>query len=230
MTQELQYATFLLSNFIEEVLVLDTNATIRIVPKPDWISYETITDVLHDAHTSTKQSGMLFNASSQSVEKTISRLGENGLFYVALTSNNEVVAVGAISFSKLKSEWYGKGNMCGHIKMVGVRGDYKRMGLNNRIYENLENYGFLHADVLEMNTACQNHIVLDSNERHGWKYVDCKSFPSTNYYSYVMAKWKNGCPYSERKRKLIFFFRKLSVHILKKQNGSYRFPISLIKK
>ena len=210
---------------------MNTSDNIRIIPKPEWISYDEITDVLHDAHQSTKEGGMDFNAATQTSEKTIERLGNHGRFYVALTDDNSVAAVGAISFSRLKRAWYGKKNMmAGHIKMVGVRSAYKRRGLNNRLYEKLEKYGFSHADILVMNTACENRIVLDSNERHGWKYVDCKSFPSTNYYSYVMAKWKNGCPHSDLKRKTIFLIRKALVHAVRNKNGNYRPPFSLFKK
>ena len=81
-----------------------TSDEFRVIPKPEWVSYEEITDVLHDAHQSTKQGGMDFNAATQTSEKTIKRLGNHGRFYVALTEVNSVAAVGAISFSRLKRE------------------------------------------------------------------------------------------------------------------------------
>lgn len=202
----------------------------KIMEKPDWISYEEIADVLHDAHRANVKKGMHFVASSQDGAETERRLGEEGKFFVALSETNELIGVGAIAFMPSCRDWYGKGQACGEIKMVGVPEKYKGKGISTAIYHALEEYGFSRCDLLVMNTAKDNRIVLDSNARHGWEYVDFKSWKKTDYYSACMAKWKNGCPYNKFIRRLMFNFRRVYTFAVRKENGELRFPLNRIKK
>lgn len=201
-----------------------------VIEKPDWISYEEIADLLHDAHRSNVEKGMHFVASSQDGAETERRLGEEGKFFVALSENNELIGAGAIAFMPACKDWYGKGQACGEIKMVGVRDRYKGRGISSALYKALEEYGFSRCDLLVMNTARDNRMVLESNARHGWVYIDYKSWKKTDYYSVCMAKWKNGCPYNDLYRRLMFHYRKIYTLAVRRVNGELRFPLNMIKK
>ena len=202
----------------------------HVIEKPDWISYDDIAEILHDAHKSNVKKGMHFVASYQDGAETERRLGDEGKTFVALSEDNELVGTGSIAFHKSCKDWYGKGRRCGEIKMVGVPEKYKGKGISTAIYHALEEYGFSRCDLLVMNTAKDNRIVLDSNARHGWEYVDFKSWKKTDYYSACMAKWKNGCPYNKFIRSLMFNFRRVYTFAVRKENGELRFPLNRKKK
>lgn len=201
----------------------------RVVEKPDWISYDMIAEVLHDAHKSNVEKGMRFVASFQDGRETERRLGECGKFFVALTDEDEIAGVGAVSLHDSCTGWYGKKQPYSEIKMVGVPEKYKGLGISSALYRKMEEFGFSVNELMIMNTARDNHIVLDSNARHGWTYVDYKSWPRTDYYSPVMAKWKNGCPYSLKFCRLMFNYRRLYTILVRRKNGQQRLLFRLLK-
>lgn len=203
---------------------------IRIIEKPEWISFEEITDVLHDAHRSNTDSGMQFKAAVQTPQDTEKRLGSDGRFFVALTDDSYLAGVAAISYHESGSYWFNKGRPCMEVKMVGVREAFKGRGISGMLYSKMEEYGFSRVDILFMNTAEENQIVLKSNGHHGWRFVDYKHWPETNYYSPFMAKWKNGCPYSDSYRHIRFMLRYFRARLLRTKSGSYRMPFALIKR
>ena len=207
----------------------------RIIGKPDEISYEEITDVLHEAHASTADKGMHFVALTQTAEETRKRLGEDGKFFVALArsedgSGEEILAgVGAVAFYKSCKGWYGKGQPYADIKMVGVRNEFKGQGISSALYRALEEYAFSRVDLITMNTAEDNAIVLDSNARHGWKRVDFRSWSKTDYYSVVMAKWKDACPFSDAAVKRHYELSKAKTRLLRNADGKRRGVVVLRK-
>ena len=201
----------------------------RVIEKPDWITYDMIAEILHDAHRSNVEKGMHFVASYQDGEETERRLGDGGKFFVALTDDNTIVGVGAVSLHESCTGWYGKKQPYGEIKMVGVPEKYKGLGISSALYKKMEEFGFSVNELMVMNTARDNNIVLDSNARHGWTYVDYKSWSRTDYYSPVMAKWKNGCPYSKAFCRLMFNYRRLYTILVRRKNGQQRLIFGLLK-
>ena len=196
---------------------------IEIIQKPDQISLEQITDLLHEAHTSTAGKGMHFMAYTQTPEDTKRRLGNNGVFYVALC-DGELAGCAAVRFHDKGKKWYCKDPEYAEIKMVAVGNQYKGLGLSNKLYEALEDYAFARCDFITMNTAVENTLVVERNKRHGWKVIDYCSWKSTDYYSVVMGKWKN-CPFSDRYIKTRYLVREKIVNLIKDRNGDFRIPI-----
>ena len=196
---------------------------IEITIKPDWISLEQITELLHDAHTSTAGEGMHFQAYSQTVEDTKRRLGNDGLFFVALC-DGVLAGCAAVVFHPKSSKWYCTDKEYAEIKMVAVGSRFKGMGISNSLYRALEKHAFTRCGLVIMNTAEENRIVVDSNLRHGWKLIDYLSWCNTDYYSVIMGKWEK-CPYSDRYVDRRYHLRKLMVRIAKDRNGRYRIPL-----
>ena len=202
----------------------------KIQQKPEWISYDEIVDVLKDAHTDTADKGMHFTALTQTPEETEKRVLEhNGVFFVALSQDNELLGVGAILFHKKGHSWYNRNKPYAAITMVGVRKKVKGKGISNGIYREMEKLGFSRVNILTMNTAENNKIVLESNFRHGWKYVDVKSWSNTDFYSIAMAKWKDGCPYHKLFLQIMYKERQIMTHLIFKENGEYRMLLSAIR-
>ena len=95
-----------------------------IMEKPDWVSYEEIADVFHDAHRTNVKKEMHFVASSQDGAETERRFEEEGQFFVALSETNELIGAEANMFIPSCRDWYGKGQAGGEIKRVGVHDRY----------------------------------------------------------------------------------------------------------
>lgn len=195
---------------------------IMITEKPDRISLEEITAVLHEAHESTAGSGMHFWARTQTAEDTRKRLGDDGVFYVAL-DGEELAGCAAVIFHPPGKKWYNSNSEYAEIKMVAVRKTYKGLGISNLLYDALEARAFKRVGFISMNTADDNKLVVDRNLRHGWKLIDYCSWRNTDYYSVVMGKWKN-CPYTDQQLKNKFKSRKRMVRLFKNQKGQYRVP------
>ena len=195
---------------------------ITVTEKDETVSFEDLTSFLHDVHQSTVSNGMHFAAASQNAQETQKRLGSRGTFFVARTKEKELVGCGAVSYGTVCPNWFARNKPYCEIKMVGVKPAFRGQGINNRIYEALENYGFTMANILTMNTAVDNKIVIQSNLRHGWVIVGYTSWKTTDYYSVIMAKWKRECPYNQF---TLFIVSKLSwikVHFLKDRFGNTR--------
>lgn len=78
--------------------------SLRILPKPDWVSWDEITAVLHDAHKSTVANGMNYLASRQDPSETKKR-AQNGVCYVALV-NKRVVGTMTVRKCGPGGKWY----------------------------------------------------------------------------------------------------------------------------
>lgn len=88
-------------------LVLENG--IRIVKKPDYITYEQIQECLDKAHEVNAKKGLNYATQGQSVEKLIEKL-KDSVTYVALTPDNEVVATASVLFRKI-NYWYHNGDI-----------------------------------------------------------------------------------------------------------------------
>ena len=174
---------------------------------------------------------MHFTALTQTAEETKKRIEENnGVFFVALSQEKALVGVGAIMFHEKGKSWYNRNKPYAAITMVGVRKAFKGKGISNSLYREMEKLGFSLVTILTMNTAENNRIVLDSNYRHGWKYVDMKSWSNTDFYSVCMAKWRDGCPYHKLFLDFKYLEKKVKTYLIYREDGKYRLLFSLLRK
>lgn len=201
----------------------------RIVEQPESVKDEDLAVLLRDAHQATRAQGMLFKAATGTGADLRKRLGENGKFFVAITEDNEIAGVLGVSLCTNCRTWCGYGKPYVNIHMVGVATRFKRQGINGKLYARGCEYGFQFADMLLMNTSEDNIVVIDSNLRHGWKIVDYISAKGTNYYSVVMAKWRDVCPYSDIYIRYRFTLRKIRTKAIYREDGSYRKWARIVK-
>lgn len=201
----------------------------KIIKKPDEVSFDEVAEVLHDAHRSNQEKGMIFPAGYQSGEELREHLGETGTFYLAYNDKNDLCAVGALKY-RYWNKWFCKGVLCGDILSVGVRQRYKGMGISKKMFLFLEEEAFRHCDLVTMNTAEHNTIMLESRLHDGWRYVDFLSHDGTNFYSIMLAKWNGHPQYSARRCREMFLIRKLYTTAIKRENGDLRPWSSLVKK
>ena len=57
---------------------------IQIMEKPDWVSWETIHDVLWEAHAENRKNGVFMRYPSLSGEEIKRRIDDNGKMFVAI--------------------------------------------------------------------------------------------------------------------------------------------------
>lgn len=210
--------------------MINNSIQIEITQKPKWITYDEIADVLHDAHRATFEKGMRYSVLNQNGQDLRRRIGEDGVFFVALLNNKTLVGVTGVSFKNKSNAWYTQNKPYAEIKLVGVRSEYKGLGIYNRLQEEAYKYAFERVELLMTHTATQNTILLNNNIKRGWKFVDYLSWDSTNYYSIVMAKWRNECPYSDTYCRARFVFNKCKTKLMKTKNGEYTLVGRMIKK
>lgn len=210
--------------------MVNDNLIINIIPQPDWISDDDIAELLHDAHKSTLEKGMNYAVLTQNGKDIRKRIGENGIFFVALLDGNKLAGVTGLAFNKKSNAWYARNKTCAEVKLVGVKSEYKGLSIFDKLQDIVYQYAFQKVDLLLTNTAAENYIMLNNNLRRGWKVVDYISWKNTNYYSIIMAKWKDGCPYSDTFCKFNYILRKLITKTLKTKDGNYTLIARLIKR
>ena len=78
--------------------------------------------------------------------------------------------------------------------------------------------------VLWATTAEQNKVVLKTSSKAGWKHVQFSPYPiGCDYYSVIIAKWTNKCPYSDRRISFMYNLSKIIVKVLYKPGHVSRF-------
>lgn len=224
---------------------------IEIIQQPEFISDDDIAALLHDAHQSTKEKGMNFTASYFTGEQNRKRLGEDGVFYVALAEaapaagqgqseavpaasqepaeaapaakDKELAGVLAVCYEKDCKLWCHQGKDFAELKMMGVSTKFKGQGISSKLNDVVIKDAFERTDLITFNTAEHNQRVIDFYERRGFVKVNYRSYRSTNYYSVELAKWRDGCPYSAFTCKLRYALIRLKVRLFYKETGGRRF-------
>lgn len=109
---------------IKEIILDDG---LRILPRPDYISYEQIQECLTKAHSTNLKTCLVYSTASQSVEKLKEKL-INAETFVVLNSNDSVVATASIQFRTI-NHWYCQGGEIGLQKLDGVLPEYAGKGI-----------------------------------------------------------------------------------------------------
>ncbi|MBQ5943968.1 MAG: hypothetical protein IJL61_04525 [Bacteroidales bacterium] len=167
---------------------------IRVMEKPDWISWNEIHELLLSAHKKNIAKGMVMGVPQLSGEELKNRVGDNGKCFVALFDNS-LVGTTSISYFQGK-HWYDKGKLVAHSLASGILPKYQGIG----IYEELmglrdADICDMHAEIIHADTAEDNKIIRMNAKRNGFVDVDFRFVH--DHYSVIFVKWLNGCPFSD---------------------------------
>lgn len=177
-------------------LVLESG--IRIVKRPDYITYEQIQECLDKAHEVNAKKGLNYATKGQSMEKLVEKL-KDAVTYVALTPDNKVVATASVQFRKI-NHWYHNGDI-GLLKLIGVLPEYSGFKLATLLLFLLRlEVQSRYVEVMVSDSAEANLAIRNLYLHNGFKIVDCCKYPNNNFISVVYAYWFLGCPYSYFKR------------------------------
>lgn len=203
---------------------------IRVMEKPDWISWDEIQHCIHDAQVTNNKKGFDMHFGHKTGEELQKSVGVNGYCFVVLNENNKVIATVSLKVSNINFWWYKgyAGYHCYEGVLPAYRGTDAYFDMHTAVKQKEKELGL---KLLWADTAEQNKVVLKASAKRGWKQVQYT--PNTkgyDYYSIIIAKWLDGCPHSDKKIKFMFNLSKIVVKILYKPGHINRFTSWLKKK
>lgn len=171
---------------------------LRIIEKPDWVSWDDIRQCLYEAHSVNRAKGINMTHYLWPSAKIKESLGEDGLMLVAL-DGNKLVGTAAIA-DKNSNMWYAGGRYA-YMCFAGVLPSYKGYGIYKRLIERREEYAKIRGfNVLLFDTHSKNILIQEIAKKNDYRLVRfflAKNKDHYSHYSVVMVKWLNGCPYSK---------------------------------
>lgn len=203
-----------------------------IMPKPDSISWEDITQLLHLGYAERATAGLHYAATHQSVQKTIERAG-GGVCLVALL-NGKLIGTETYNLIEKRNlkwkKWY-QDEAYYYLHSLTVHPDYKRMGIGLKIRNYIRDEAIKNSvGSLISDTSEQVKWLIGWYERLGHKRVGYVSHKGTNYYSVVMRTPISGKKYSDGYRLCRFYLSFLFWRVIAKKNGEWRFPLKMVER
>ena len=194
---------------------------IIITEKPNTVSWDEIHEVLWTAHAKNREKGMYMRYPSLSGEELKNLIGEKGKCFVAMC-DGKVIGTNAYILKK-NNRWYAKGQIVAHFCLASILPDYQ----GSTAYFSLIRYRQRYIDklgikIVDMDTAEDNKMVQKLLLKLGYKYVDYIASKSP-HYSVVMARWQDGCPFSDKYCAFRFWIRKIKVRLRYKPGKIKRF-------
>ena len=162
---------------------------IKIVEKPDWVTWKDISQCLYEAHSVNRVNGIKMTKYLLPPDKICEYIGANGVMIVAL--NGETVIGTAALCERYGKKWYAKGRYA-NLSFGSVLPEYKGQGIYqklNRMRENIivsRKYPVILGD-----THKKNKRLIKIAKLNGYRLVDC------TYSNVFFAKWTGKCPYSK---------------------------------
>ena len=168
---------------------------IIIIEKPDYISFETIKDILHEAHSVNFQRGIVMHTTELNAEELQAYLGDEGKCFVAL-DGNKVVGTASLRIRE-RNTWYIHGRFVDEV-LVGVLPEYSGKHIYSMLYHEIESFAKSNGfSMIIFNTASGNKRKQKASIKNGFQYVSYFVAADNDHYSVVMAKWLESCPYSK---------------------------------
>ena len=109
----------------------------KVIPKPDWVSWEDIHELLLKANKTNEKRGFSMaglTCTPEELEKQV----ENGMCVVAL-HGDKLAGVSACSFN-CTQRWYNKTEKSARKFMSGIMKSYQGCGILGEINKELDNY------------------------------------------------------------------------------------------
>lgn len=184
---------------------------IMYMEKPERVSWDDVAECLHEAHIVNKKNNLIMPELKMSGDELCRRIG-NGNCYIAL-KEGKVIGTCSVTYKKLGvTKWWARG-IVAYFGFDGILKEYRGTDVYFNLQElRMNNVRKSGVNVICFNTSEHNKIVQKFNLKKGAKYVQYARASRSNYYSVVMAKWLNGCPYPDW---LCNFMYKLSKVIVK---------------
>lgn len=198
------------------------NKDIRIIEKPDWVSWDEIHEVLWISHEKNRTRGINMALPSLPGEKIKEKVEKgNGKMFVAI-QNGKLIATAAV-LVKMINLWCYKGD-CAYLCFASILPEYTGKGLYKSLYKYIERESIsMSMKGIMFDTHEKNTRMLEINSRNGFKKVDLKI--CKDHYNIMMMKWLGKCTYSDAYCKSMFYIRKIYKKLRYKPGRVKRFGI-----
>jgi len=168
---------------------------IKVMEKPDWVSWDDIHKLLLAAHKKNFEKGIVMKYALMPGEEIMEKLGDEGMCWVALCGD-KLVGTTSVTFFQGKA-WWNKGQKVAHGCFTGILKEFQGIGITEEFNKKYREYIIQKGVyITEGDTAESNHIMRRIVEKNGHKTVSFYA-PSSNHYNVRFVKWINGCPFSD---------------------------------
>lgn len=165
---------------------------IKIIEKPDWVSWDTIHEVLVAAHAENRSKGVVMAYSIQPADK-MAEICKDGVMFLAM-DGDKVVGTGAVVLKK-ENRWYYKGTAAFET-FAGILPEYAGRGIYKLLSDARK------SKVIEMGVPVIIGLTHEKNYRRlkiakqlGAKFVQLRA--GQDHYNVVFVRYLNGCPFSD---------------------------------
>lgn len=193
--------------------------TVKYMLKPDWVSWESMLECLKESHKTDEQNGFhMYNATMQ-LEEFKDYL-KDAYCFVAL-KGDVIIGMNALKIKKCKMWW---ADVEGYECMTAVKPEYRSTGAYFGLRKIRTQFAKQQGvKVLQFSTNEANKNIQMIDLKFGFKYVRYCADRTTDYYSVVMAKWLDSCPFSDRYIEFRFKLSKFLTRLVFKPGRKFRF-------
>ena len=180
---------------------------IRIIEKPDWVSWDDIHNVLWAAHAKNRDNGIVMRFPSLSGEEIRQRIEGKGKMLCAIV-DGKLAGTAAIKTKNVHFWFHKKNTPVAYECFASVLPEFSGRGLYKQLNMAREKVGkAMGFECVMFDTHEGNTHKIKIDQKNGYKLVDYKFY--RDHYNVVMVKWLDGCPYSEARIKCEFVKRKI---------------------
>lgn len=190
---------------------------IRILPKPDSVSYEEICGVLDEIHAA---ESFDYNTSGLTGDQIAQRVGTDGVMLLAM-DGDRIAGMLAICIEPV-DKWYFHGN-AGRIRFMGVLPSCRGQHIGTRLIEaGLDAARERGLGAVVFATAAVNDKAIAMYRRAGCRYVDFMHYKNLGHYSVMGLYPLEGNAPSETACRFRFALKKAYVRLRYTPNGERR--------
>ncbi|MBR5686545.1 MAG: GNAT family N-acetyltransferase [Prevotella sp.] len=180
---------------------------IKIVEKPDEVSWDEIHEVIWNAHAKNRENGVFMGNPSLPGEEIRKKVEGKGIMVVAL-DDHQLIGTAAIIKKRMKlwcgAEEYAYFCFDAVLPTHQGMGIYKKM--NQLREETAKSYGM---NKVALDTNKDNLREIEVVKKNGFKPVALRKYG--DHYNIVFVKWFDGCPHSVFRLKFEFTIRAIKL-------------------
>lgn len=189
----------------------DSNSTIRVILKPEHVTWEDISRCLHEAHAHNREMGIRMLHSHWPAEQLKEYVGDKGMTFVIL-DGDKLIGTGSFR-ERIGKKWYAKGPYA-FLCLDGIVPDYNGRGLYTKLCNVRETFirecGY---DVITLDTHENNLHLQQVAERQGFRKVNYFRVSTKDHFNVIMAKRLNGKPFPSLYCSIRFWCSKMKVRL-----------------
>lgn len=193
---------------------------IRIVEKPDWVTWEAVRECLLAAHDANRGHGIVMAHHQWSAEKMRDSLRDGGVLFVALDGEK---LVGTAGLGRVTPRFWYETGKCGNICFDSVLPDYAGQGVFRQLDVARERFAREQGyEILLFDTHARNLHRQRIARKAGYRLARYFRAYSRDHFNVVLVKWLKGCPYSAAGVRVRFWLAKGLTRLQYRRDGTVR--------